>query len=365
MGTRTRTCWLLVTALAFLLPVGTRGEEESAKVKARRLVREFKDLRKSPDWEKIKKRRDLIVEMGDTEDSLVLPTLLEAFLKDREQLCRIQAMISIGKQGTFPYLKKLVQTARTERDDVFLMALPLALRHSRDEKIGAWLLKSLLGVRKPPTARPAAIECLGSFREASARAPLEKGLEKERDVRILYESLIALARIAGPDVEGTIVPFLDHKDLIVRQAAVEALGEIDTKTSTERLLTALKADEPRVKEAAAGSLAARKHEEAVPALIDELKPTNGLRVRDTMRNALKALTGEDHGVDQEAWQAWLKRRDSGGGPPPADPGSSSVATYWSLPVFSDKVLFVVDISGSMDAGKPQRIDAHSERKATG
>jgi HEAT repeat protein len=280
----------LLPALLLLLLAPARGaDDEPVRVKARRLAAEFHEIRKSANWDEIKKRRDLIVEMGETESEGLLPVLFQAFQDDREQLCRIQAEIALGKRAPFPYLKRMVSTALTEKNDVFLMALPLALRHSRDERIGAWIVEWALPRLKPETARPAAIECLGLLHEASAREPLEKLLEKAHDVRILYETLIALARIAGPEAEGEILPFLTHEETLVRQGAVEALGEIDSPESTRRLLQVLTSVEPRVKEAAARALAARKHEAGIPALIDQLGPENGLRVRDTVRVLLNQL----------------------------------------------------------------------------
>jgi HEAT repeat protein len=347
-----------LSVLLVSVPGDVRGQDggESPKAAARRLITRFREIDKSPDWEKIKERRDILVALGDVDHSAVPPVLLEAFAKDREQLCRIQAEIALGKRGSFGSLKRMIGMARRERNDVFLMALPLSIRHTKDEKIGAWMAGKLLGPRKPETLRPTALECLGLLRETSAKEAVEKILAKDRGVRVRYEALIALARIAGTDAGKTVESFLDDDDAIVRQGAVEAMGEIPGATATRRLLEALKKDEPRVKEAAANALAARKCEDALEAIMEELAPHNSLRVRDAMRRALKELTGQDHGFDGDAWRAWLKRRESGKEDPGEDPKTKSVPTYWTLPVFSDRVLFILDISGSMDAGDPKRIE---------
>ncbi|MCU0725031.1 MAG: VWA domain-containing protein [Planctomycetes bacterium] len=75
---------------------------------------------------------------------------------------------------------------------------------------------------------------------------------------------------------------------------------------------------------------------------------------DAARVALEEITGEKLGLDPGAWEKWLADRKAGAPPPEADP-ASSVATYYGMRVFSDRVLFVVDVSGSMKAGEPERI----------
>jgi len=105
-----RPVLLILVALAFAAPLTARAEDPPPDPKARfpELAKEYKEVRKSPDWEKIKKRRDIIVELGDIDHAGALDILFGCFAEDREQVCRIPAMIGVGKQGNFPALKALV-----------------------------------------------------------------------------------------------------------------------------------------------------------------------------------------------------------------------------------------------------------------
>jgi len=361
-----RTLPLLLLLLLLLPGLSAFGQDAETKVRFAELVKEFKQVRKSAVWEQIKVRRDLINQLADLDHPGVVDVLYAAFKEDREQVCRIPAMIGVGKHGGYGALKAMTTTAVRDRNDVYIMCLPLAFEHADDEKIGPWLVKSLLKKRKPPPIRPAVIESLGLLRTPEAFEPLLAILEKEsRDLRTAYESLIALARIDGARAAPVVLPFLEHEERVLRAGAVTALTEIDDPALLEEIVMLAGDACPRVQEAVVFAILARKSEEHLPVLIDLLR-TKRLRVMDTARIALEEITGEEFGLDADAWTHWLKEKNAGRAvekDPNAPP--SSVVTYYGMNVLSDRVLFIVDVSGSMKAGKPPRLEtAQAELKKT-
>ncbi|MEN8151580.1 MAG: HEAT repeat domain-containing protein [Planctomycetota bacterium] len=352
------------TALLLLIPFLTasaQNQDVDPKVRFARLAKDFKEVQKSPDWKKIKQRRDIIVELGDLDHENSQKILFQAFAEDREQVCRIPAMIGLGKRATYPVLKAMVTRAVRDRNDVYLMTLPLALSHSKDSKIGPWILSHFWVKKGKPIQRAAVIASLGHLKCAEAYGPIEKTLTEEtRDVRVLYECLFALARIGGLQAFDTIVPFLESPERFLREGAILALAETGSPAATEKVLPLWRDPFARAQEAVAEAVRRSKDEEGLGTLVQLLR-TGRLRVMDTARCALEEITGEKHGLDADAWEKWLKDK-AAGKVVPKDPasGPGSVATYYGMRVLSDRLLFVLDFSGSMDAGKPPRIETARE-----
>ena len=91
------------------------------------------------------------------------------------------------------------------------------------------------------------------------------------------------------------------------------------------------------------------------ALVDLLDTLPG-EVRADVAGYLAAISGKNHGVDADAWRAWW---ESEGGdfefPPRAPfypgptvaPGDAGNA-YYEIPVYADRIVFVIDTSLSME-----------------
>jgi hypothetical protein len=354
----TRTC--LIALLALILVAADKPDADP-KARFATLAKESKDVRKSPDWEKIKRRRDIVVELSDLDDPRVERLLFECFREDREQVCRIPAMIGLGKRGRYPVLKATVTTALRDRNEVYIMTLPDSLRHSKDEKIGPWLMRGYLKQKRNPVLKAAVIQSLGLLKCEEAYEPIHAILTREtRDERATYECMLALARIGGQKAYTAVRPFLSNSNRHLREGAVIALGECGHQQAIGAILPLAKDVDPRTQEAVAEVIGRQKAEEGIPALIGLLR-TGRLRVIDTARRNLEEMTGEKFGIDADAWEKWRKDKQAGKTDPKQPPtAAKSVASYYGLRIFSDRVLFILDVSGSMDAGEPPRIDTARE-----
>ncbi len=354
---------LLLAPLA--APAGEPADPAAAR-RCRELIREYEKVKRSPLWEKVKERRRILEELRDLGDPAALRVLYTAFTKDREQICRIPAMIGLAKMGNLKVLKTLVRICLREHNDIYRLCLPLALGEAADPRIGPWLTKNLLPERKDRDLRAAVIQSLGLLGTKEAFEPIRKILEKERrHPRIVYESLLALGRIGGKEAIPVIAPYLENPDGVLREGAVLALAETGDPGVVARVLPLASDVSPRVQESVAETVGRYRAEPGIPALIGLLR-SGRLRVMDTARRTLEAITGEKFGFDADAWELWLARKKAGKLPEkPVAGRNGSVATYYGLKILSDRVLFIVDHSGSMDAGKPPRIEtARKELKKT-
>jgi hypothetical protein len=104
--------------------------------------------------------------------------------------------------------------------------------------------------------------------------------------------------------------------------------------------------------------------EAIPLLLARLRKETG-RLRDDALRALRTLTGEDTGDDADLWAAWWTTKGAGidlgprpapdaygrvrrPSPPAPRPGDETkTASFFHLPITSERVAFLFDFSGSM------------------
>jgi hypothetical protein len=101
----------------------------------------------------------------------------------------------------------------------------------------------------------------------------------------------------------------------------------------------------------------------VDPLIDRLE-TEGGRLQREIHKALKAVTNETIGLNVNTWRSWWKTQRPRGIPPPlpqthnpADdryappkrPGEPEEPSYYGARLFSESLLFVLDVSKSMES----------------
>jgi hypothetical protein len=107
---------------------------------------------------------------------------------------------------------------------------------------------------------------------------------------------------------------------------------------------------------AAGVHALQKlHERrCIEPLIEMLRRDDLKRLREDVHRALQSLTGEVHGPYYEPWHTWWTERGPAFSMPP-DPvpeqnpeDQQPGVTFYGIHTFSDRILFILDVSGSMD-----------------
>lgn len=99
----------------------------------------------------------------------------------------------------------------------------------------------------------------------------------------------------------------------------------------------------------------------VPVLIDALQRTRG-EVRSDIVSHLQAVTNKKFGLDVKAWQEWWAGEGKTFTMPvapvrgsiPTVSANQELASYYGLPLYAERTLFVLDASGSMHNG--QRIE---------
>jgi HEAT repeat protein len=191
-------------------------------------------------------------------------------------------------------------------------------------------------------------------------------------------------RIAAVDVLAAAAfpasrPILEESlrgdpEIPVRVHAAEGLARLPRSEPPDALLGALTDSAWQVRVAAIGALVEIRSPASVVPLIEALEREDG-RVQEDLRNALRALTGEDFHYSTALWRRWWA--DGGRIVEPAPPketaekgsegavagegrsrkvesGPSAASTvryaasFYGIPTKSRSILFILDVSGSMN-----------------
>ena len=259
----------------------------------------------------------------------------------------------------------------------------MLLARPADAEARKWIAEKAPRVSSKP-GRLAAADALAEWKDPSAAEALAF-LAADRDPRVRETALDGIARLpgaaAGPGV-ARVRAALGDPAPGVRAAAVDALArwkDPDAGPAAERALAdadagvrtaaaaALAAAAPDLFAARHASLAAdpdwgvrwtaARHApgvgpeppvETLSALLEDPR----MRVADEAHDALRAISGLDLPPAKADWLSWwagAKAKWKPGRRAAArEPERPSVASYHGLPFRSDSVLFVVDLSGSMD-----------------
>ena len=185
-----------------------------------------------------------------------------------------------------------------------------------------WLMERARKGRDKWHVRTLVLEVLAERSEPGPAYDVFLGVLKEDDPRIRASALHGLSRCRKPEALAAILPHLEAPEWQVRVAAIEALAELGD-------------------------------EKAIVPLIRLLEVETG-RLRGDVADALKRLTKKDFGIDADLWGSWLKAKQDGLEEEPAkkaEDGTASkveVPTYYGIKILSDRMVFVIDVSLSMN-----------------
>jgi HEAT repeat protein len=329
-----------------------------------------------------------------------------------EQRQRIDAIGKLGRIGT-PDSTKALEAVLDDpfghvRDAAVSALIQLKRKRPEDRGESLELLASFLTRRRDPVTRRHIATALGLIGDLRAGPPLRAALRKEKDDDVIAALASALARIKDADAFGDLLqkahrgpgrahcvralgalpnaaeaayPFRHDKDDGMRAAVVDVLVqrnrdilpefEIDAKAAVgvqfgialanslgnvrsgalarRRAAALLKNESWRVRAAALEAVVALRDPTLVGDVIDVLAGEHA-RLRLDAWRALRRLTGKDIGPDPGQWRALLPVRELPDGGIDVGEAKAGSAAYFSMPVFSERIAFVFDVSGSMRKG---------------
>jgi len=377
---------LALLALAFLFRApSVRAEDAPKPAEEDKIVtdpnlaeKEYKEI--EPEYEAIRgnhdlvptrRRRELARRLGylPLEDARKL--LNRIVEEDGDLRTQIVAMIGVARVGDLNAVKRMYKHVLKEATrSVLPDYLGPALCHATDPEVGPWIVDKVLK-NSNKILKISAVEALGVLGTKEAREPLLALLDKEArkatpNVHLHYEALRALGQIGGEGVKPALLAAAQAPDWRVRLASAEVLlCHFRDETVLETMRKLLKDEMPIVREIAAIAVGRYKIEPLFPELILLMREGN-LRAKEKAHDAMVLISSQDYKYAPDAWDKWWSDKKAG---KLSEEGAIkqeetiSVGTYYDFKIFSDRVLFVVDVSGSMQWPnyEPNRIQvAHRE-----
>jgi hypothetical protein len=216
---------------------------------------------------------------------------------------------------------------------------------------------------KLPDVRLSALEAVAERRDKSSETILQREAQRSDD-ELAGPAILLLAGYPTESTKSLLIKLSGNAKPGILIPALEALGEMDVPEGLAAFEKALKARDWPVRVTAARALGKAKRKESIDLLVERLDKEEG-RMLSELVDVLRALTGKPFGYAPGQWKEWwtLNREGFDFAKAAADLVASQGAgpggtTYHGVPILSKRVVFIVDISGSMSAplGESSRME---------
>jgi HEAT repeat protein len=272
--------------------------------------------------------------------------------------------VFVASAGTTdPTLRRLLSEALgSMTDDKSAAEIYAALRNA-DSNVRAVMARSLGRLKhqnaddrlseplkdKVLEVRAAALEAVAERKEKNAEAVLHRESQSSNE----ESAAIAISLLPAFPSDATIqllVKLAGHHKPGLAIPALQALGEINTPQAFVVFEKALKAKDWPVRVAAIRGLSRLRRKEAVELLVDRIDKEEGRMLAEIV-DVLRGLTGKPFGYAPGAWKEWWTgAKDDFVLPDKARAlvtSQANMTTYYGVPVLSNRMVFVMDMSGSM------------------
>lgn len=199
-------------------------------------------------------------------------------------------------------------------------------------------------------------EALGLHESPEARSVLLKYAKSRKD-GVRGPAIRALARLGFEDerIQKFFVGLLTSRRWEDRVLAIDAAASSHSGKFLSGIIKNLDFKAWQVRLAAVEALEKLRLKEGIPALIEQLAKEEVGRIRKAIARALHMLTHQNLYENAKTWRAWWKQHGATFEVPEMAPdmvdkdiGGTS-AGFYGIPVDTERVVFVIDQSGSMSA----------------
>ncbi len=281
------------------------------------------------------------------------------FKKFKDTPTRVEAVLTLeGEQGA-SVVGALVPLLKEKEPEIVEAVIRVLSKFKERPPIDALLLA--LEEKKDESIRIGILRALGEGAYSGTKEPLVVCLEdKSWDVR--RRAVQALATGGYAETAEQIVPLCADKELAVQSSALEALSALNSELVLEPGIASLQHESWQVRASAIAALGNIRHKKSIGPLIDAMEKEEGRLIAD-IGNALANITGRNFGQRTEQWRNFWNTFESRFEIPTGEelarlrekqkavkdsykpPGS---VTYHGIDSPSRSIVFVIDVSGSME-----------------
>lgn len=288
---------------------------------------------------------------------------LRYFKKEKEEAQLVEAVMTLKGNECRPAAEELFKLLKHPMAAVQNAALTVLESYKSPTTYEAWIAE--LPKSKDNDFIALVIKVLGKGQVKAAVDAIEAAANDPKASSVVkFEAARALASIGEPGKTPLLGTLLGDKEPQVRMAALDTVTALKLKDHAKAVAALLADGEWQVQAAAIAAAGVVRPQEAVQPMIDLMRKTGRLRVE--CAEALFKITGFDFGVDPERWQEqWNALMSISGWRIPTDEELKKKAEtrkkndayygkkdeqnkFAGIPTTSTNVLFIIDVSGSMD-----------------
>ena len=285
------------------------------------------------------------------------------FKKFKDEPLQVEAVRTLQGNECVPAAKELLALLTHKSAAVQQAALDVLATYQQPSTFQAWIDE--LPELKDQEQIAILIKVLGRSHQKNAVPAIEAaGADAHATPVIKYEAARALQAIGDPGQKALLGTLLTDSDFVVRMAAADAVGALKVQEHAAAVIPLLQDPEWQVQTAAIEAAARLRPQPAVQPMIDLMRKTG--RLRTECADALFRITGLDFGVDPDRWQEqWTTLMGIQGWRIPTDEEMKQKAesrkkydafygkkgesnSFIDIQTTSTNVLFIIDISGSME-----------------
>lgn len=283
--------------------------------------------------------------------------------KAKEEPLQVAAIETLKGNECRPAAEELLKALKHPSPAVQQAAFGVLQTYEKATTFQAWIDE--LPKLKDGDQIATLVKVLGGAKLRAAVPAIEQvGADPKASPATRFEVARALQSIGHPGDKGLLGTFVGDKEPLVRMAAVDAIGALKQAQHAAAVVPLLKDAEWQVQSAAIAALGALRPQGAVQPLIDLLRQDGRLQIE--CADALFKITGVDFGIDAARWQEWwTQAMQIAGWRIPTDEElakkaesrkkydalygrKDEVPSFAKIPINSTNVLFIIDVSGSMD-----------------
>jgi HEAT repeat protein len=293
------------------------------------------------------------------QDDEVVQEFRKYFRKYTDTATRVEAILALEGAESPGVVEVLLPVLNDPDGEVVRAAVRVLAGFKTRPPVDALVLA--LPVSKDEGTRAGILRVLAEARYAGANAAVLPLLE-DKSWEVRRRAIGALASSRDAAVAAPIAALTADKEPAVRCAAFEGLAVLGSDLVIAPALAALADPSWQVRGSAIHALRDVRRKESIGPLIDRMAVEQGRLVAD-IGEALSNITGRDFGQRLDAWQGfWSAYKDRFEIPSDAElaklrekqkerreqynpPGA---VTYHGVETPSRSILFVIDVSGSME-----------------
>jgi len=350
-----RPLLLALLVMVALHASAARGEErDEGATRAAALQADYEKLLKHADFASFSRRMEAVRDLGRLDHPLARAILIDIVRSAKLVDDQAVAVLSLGARVDVATARVLADVVARRPAPALVEALGDAFGRANDVEVLAWLATEALE-HKSPAVLQAALDAEYAHGDPRirerAQALYAEYAPKRDGMAIAHAAVRALGSVGGLEVRPFLLGAASHANWRIRLAVADVMAsqkpfDVNVRGTLRKLLTD---DEPVVRQRTAASVGESRITELLPevaALLDD----SHVKTRAVAHDALRHLTHKDLGYDPEDWIEWWKHQTEEVGAIKPSP-SSSVVTYYGVSVRSDRLIFVVDVSGSMSMPK--------------